>query len=123
MSVLGIETTGAISLLPREVCSTEHEIFQIEVVLRRQSVGGIHACFLACAVRLGLYLEMILGKYLYEVFSSFIQFLIDAKIMSDEAPATLDDVTPLYMSSSDPEEKPKVFLKARMDPVPFVKVN
>jgi len=53
----------------------------------------------------------------------FIQFLIDAKIMSDEAPATLDDVTPLYMSSSDPEEKPKVFLKARMDPVPFVKVS
>ena len=43
--------------------------------------------------------------------------------MSDEAPATLDDVTPLFLSSSDPEETPKVFLQARMDPVPFVKVH
>lgn len=51
------------------------------------------------------------------------QFLIDAKIISDEAPATLDDVTPLFLSSSDPDQTPKVFLQARMDPVPFVKVN
>lgn len=43
--------------------------------------------------------------------------------MSHEAPATLDDVTPLFLSRSDPEETPKVFLQARMDPVPFVKVN
>ena len=50
------------------------------------------------------------------------QFLIDAKIVSDEPPATLDDVTPLFLSSSDPDEIPKLFLQARMDPVPFVKV-
>lgn len=43
--------------------------------------------------------------------------------MSDETPATLDDVTPLFLPSSDPEETPKVFLQARMDPVPFVKVK
>ena len=43
--------------------------------------------------------------------------------MSDEAPATLDDVTPLFLSRFDPEETLRVFLQAQMDPVPFVKVK
>lgn len=69
MSVLGIETTGAISLSPKE-------------------------------------------------------FLIDAKLMSEEAPATIDDVTPLLLlTRSDRAHSPKLFLKARMDPVPFVKAH
>jgi len=68
MSVLGIETTGAISLLPKE-------------------------------------------------------FLIDAKITSHEGTAIVDEVTPLLSSSNNRELSPKLFLKARMDPVPFVKAH
>lgn len=53
----------------------------------------------------------------------YIQFLIDAKVTSDEGPPTVDDVTPLLSSGFDRYHSPKLFLKARMDPVPFVKVN
>ena len=70
-----------------------------------------------------LHLDYLLNSFVTLFLIFFIQFLIDAKITSDEAPATIDDVTPLFMSSSDPDQTPMLFLKARMDPVPFVKVN
>ena len=53
----------------------------------------------------------------------YTQFLIDAKITSHEGTAIIDEVTPLLSSSNNRELSPKLFLKARMDPVPFVKVN
>ena len=34
-----------------------------------------------------------------------------------------DDVAPLFSHNLDQESYPKLFLKARMDPVPFVKVS
>lgn len=51
------------------------------------------------------------------------EFLVDAKVGSDEAPEMTDDVAPLFSHNLDQESYPKLFLKARMDPVPFVKAH
>lgn len=43
--------------------------------------------------------------------------------MSDKAPEMIDDVTSMFLYDAHKDHDSKLFLKARMDPVPFVKVR
>ena len=52
-----------------------------------------------------------------------LQFVIDAKIKSDEDLATMDDITLSSSSTAGSNLNSKLHLTARMDSVPSVKVN
>ena len=52
-----------------------------------------------------------------------LQFVIDAKIKSDEDLATMDDITLSSSSTAGSNLNSKLYLTARMDSVPSVKVN
>lgn len=52
----------------------------------------------------------------------FCQFLVNAKVTS-EVPEMIDDISSMFLYDADKDHDSKLFLKARMDPVPFVKAH